>query len=71
MSNPIRNAVKLNLSLKVTGYLLSLSALSGTVASILGGYIVDRTKKFNEFIKCSYVGVALSAVALDVVLANS
>jgi hypothetical protein len=51
----------------VIGYLLSLSALSGTLASILAGYTVDRTKKFKEFIKFSYVGVACIAVALNIV----
>jgi len=52
---------------KVAGYLLSLSAFSGTIASIFSGWLVDRTKKFNEFIKVSYLGIAVSAVALDVV----
>jgi len=55
----------------VTAYLLSLSAFTGTLSSILAGWIVDRTKRFNEFIKISYFGIAVVAIALDVVSKNS
>lgn len=51
-----------------SGYLLASSAFAGTLSTIFGGWIVDRTKKFNEFIKFSYVGIAVSAIALDTVM---
>uniref|UniRef100_A0A914I7Q2 Uncharacterized protein n=1 Tax=Globodera rostochiensis TaxID=31243 RepID=A0A914I7Q2_GLORO len=53
---------------KLGGYLLSVSAFSGTLASVLGGWVVDRTKKFNEFIKAAYVGIAIVGAALNLFL---
>uniref|UniRef100_A0A915DVH5 Uncharacterized protein n=1 Tax=Ditylenchus dipsaci TaxID=166011 RepID=A0A915DVH5_9BILA len=48
---------------QVSNYLLALSALSGSVASILAGYFVDRSKMFKEIIKSCYIGAALVAIA--------
>uniref|UniRef100_A0A183BSU9 MFS domain-containing protein n=1 Tax=Globodera pallida TaxID=36090 RepID=A0A183BSU9_GLOPA len=53
---------------KLGGYLLSVSAFSGALASVLGGWVVDRTKKFNEFIKAAYVGIAIVGAALNLFL---
>ncbi|KAL3097897.1 hypothetical protein niasHS_000632 [Heterodera schachtii] len=56
---------------KLNGYLTSGSAVSGTFASILSGWVVDRTKKFNEFIKGAYIGIAIVGVALNLFLRHS
>lgn len=61
-----KNIIK-NTHFKVIGFLLSLSALSGSVASLVVGYCVDRSKKFKETIKFLYLGIALVAVAINVV----
>ncbi|CAK5062423.1 unnamed protein product [Meloidogyne enterolobii] len=50
-----------------SGDLLASSAFAGTLSTIFGGWIVDRTKKFNEFIKCSYIGIAITATSLNFV----
>lgn len=49
----------------VTGYLLTLSALSGCLASIVAGVYVDWSKRFKEFIKGCYVGIAVTALGLN------
>uniref|UniRef100_A0A914N1X3 Uncharacterized protein n=1 Tax=Meloidogyne incognita TaxID=6306 RepID=A0A914N1X3_MELIC len=53
-----------------SGDLLAFSAFAGTLSTIFGGWIVDRTKKFNEFIKCSYIGIAITATSLNFFLRN-
>nr|CAD2170407.1 unnamed protein product [Meloidogyne enterolobii] len=53
-----------------SGDLLAFSAFAGTLSTIFGGWIVDRTKKFNEFIKCSYIGIAITATSLNFLLRN-
>ncbi|KAI1699378.1 major facilitator superfamily domain-containing protein 7-a [Ditylenchus destructor] len=52
----------------VTAYLLALSAMSGSVASILAGYFVDKTKMFKETIKSAYVGIAFIAIIVNIFL---
>lgn len=52
---------------KVTSYLLALSAFSGSVASILAGYLVDRSKCFKEIILFCYIGIAVVAIAINIV----
>ncbi|CAK5091893.1 unnamed protein product [Meloidogyne enterolobii] len=60
--------IKFNLNYKISsGDLLASSAFAGTLSTIFGGWIVDRTKKFNEFIKCSYIGIAITATSLNFV----
>lgn len=52
---------------KLTSYSMSLSAISGCVASILIGMFVDRTKLFKEVIKTCYIGVAVVAITVNLV----
>lgn len=56
--------------IKITGYLLPLSAISGSFASVLAGYFVDRTKKFNETIKFCYFGISIVAISFNIVKFN-
>jgi hypothetical protein len=49
---------------------MMLSAISGSVASILIGMFVDRTKCFKEVIKTCYICMAIIAVAINLVSNN-
>ncbi|KAK0410600.1 hypothetical protein QR680_005225 [Steinernema hermaphroditum] len=52
----------------ISGYIMTLSAVTGCVSSIAAGFVVDHTKKFNEVIKFCYIGGAVFAVIANIFL---
>ncbi|KAI6228694.1 hypothetical protein M3Y99_01196100 [Aphelenchoides fujianensis] len=55
----------LNYNVKVTSWLISLSAVSGCVGCVAAGWVVDKTKRFKEVIKTCYICVAIFAIAIN------
>uniref|UniRef100_A0A1I7YQD6 MFS domain-containing protein n=1 Tax=Steinernema glaseri TaxID=37863 RepID=A0A1I7YQD6_9BILA len=49
---------------EVNGYGMALGSGVGCVGALFGGFFVDRTKKFSEVIKLSYLGTALSVLGI-------
>lgn len=53
---------------RVSEYLISISAAVGIFSSIIGGIIVDRTKWFKELIKACFIGIAICAIATNILV---
>ncbi|KAK0410603.1 hypothetical protein QR680_005227 [Steinernema hermaphroditum] len=53
---------------EINGYGMAVGSGVGCCAAVIFGLVVDRTKKFNEVIKLSYLGTALCVFATNMFL---
>uniref|UniRef100_A0A0N5A4R0 MFS domain-containing protein n=1 Tax=Parastrongyloides trichosuri TaxID=131310 RepID=A0A0N5A4R0_PARTI len=49
----------------ISSYLVVLSAIAGTIGSIVAGHYIDKTKNFKGFIITSYITIAVLTICIN------